>query len=259
MRQATITRILPLAVVLLAATPASEAAAQQLAQRITDIADGRARFVFSARPGVCGDGQNLITRDDCTVRSQRMNDGGRWRSEGPVRVTLTIRDRRVVSLRTAVGGDTTLPDGVTDLGRVSTPEATDYLLLLAERGEGRVGDDAVVPAALADSVTVWPRLLALARNERLPRNTRQSAALWLGFAAADAIAPDVEGTSEEHDARAQAVFALSQLPRDEGVPALVQVARTHRDPAIRRKAVFWLSQTLDERAFDAMEAILKGL
>ena len=56
--------------------------------------------------------------------------------------------------------------------------------------------------------------------------------------------------------REQAVFALSQRPRDEGVPALISVARTNKDPEIRKKALFWLGQSHDPRALDLFEELL---
>ena len=62
----------------------------------------------------------------------------------------------------------------------------------------------------------------------------------------------------DREARERAVFAVSQLPRDQGVPLLVEVARTHRDPEIRRKALFWLGQSGDPRAIDVFEEVLRG-
>jgi HEAT repeat protein len=62
----------------------------------------------------------------------------------------------------------------------------------------------------------------------------------------------------EADARERAVFAMSQLPRDESIPALIDVARTHRDPRIRKAALFWLGQTEDPRAMDVLEEVLRG-
>ena len=58
--------------------------------------------------------------------------------------------------------------------------------------------------------------------------------------------------------REHAVFALSQLRHDEGVPILIRVARTNRDPSIRRKALFWLGQSDDPRALGLFEEILTG-
>jgi PBS lyase HEAT-like repeat. len=53
------------------------------------------------------------------------------------------------------------------------------------------------------------------------------------------------------------VFALSQLRDHQGVEPLIQVARTNHDPRLRRKALFWLSQSGDARGLDLMEEILK--
>ena len=46
----------------------------------------------------------------------------------------------------------------------------------------------------------------------------------------------------------KAVFALSQLPADDGVPRLIQIARAHSNPAVRKQAFFWLGQSRDPRA-----------
>ena len=52
------------------------------------------------------------------------------------------------------------------------------------------------------------------------------------------------------------MFALSQRPRDEGVPVLIRVVRTNRDPEMRRKALFWLGQSGDPRALALFEELL---
>jgi len=54
----------------------------------------------------------------------------------------------------------------------------------------------------------------------------------------------------------KAVFALSQLPKDEGVPLLIQVARTNHNPAVRKQAMFWLGQSHDPRALAFFEQVL---
>jgi hypothetical protein len=53
------------------------------------------------------------------------------------------------------------------------------------------------------------------------------------------------------------VFALSQLPRGEGVPLLIDLARNHRIPEVCRQAMFWLGQSKDPRAVDFFEQILR--
>jgi len=54
----------------------------------------------------------------------------------------------------------------------------------------------------------------------------------------------------------KAVFALSQLPHDEGVPKLIEVAQTQRNPEVRKQAFFWLGQTHDPRALAYIEDVL---
>jgi HEAT repeat protein len=125
-------------------------------------------------------------------------------------------------------------------------------------------DDAenlIVAATLADSVTVWPTLTKLARNASLPTETRRQAVFWLGQAAGavasrglDSIARDTRGDLE---VRKQAIFALSQRPPDEGVPMLINIARTNRDAELRKTALFWLGQTEDPRAIALFEEILR--
>ena len=56
--------------------------------------------------------------------------------------------------------------------------------------------------------------------------------------------------------RKRAVFAISQLPRDEGVPQLIALAGTHRDREVRKQAMFWLGQTGDPRALTFFEQVL---
>ena len=60
----------------------------------------------------------------------------------------------------------------------------------------------------------------------------------------------------ETEVKRKAVFALSQLPHDEGVPKLIEIARTHRTPEVRKQAFFWLGQTKDPRAIQFFEEIL---
>src|SRR6185503_20902908 len=103
-------------------------------------------------------------------------------------------------------------------------QAAADLLALAE-GSRSDAEDLVTAATLADSAVVWPTLLRLAHRSDLPLETRRQAVFWLGQAAGeaatrglDSIAGDSGGDLE---IRKQAVFALSQRPADEGVPALI--------------------------------------
>lgn len=209
---------------------------------------------YPARPAVCGDGPNRISTDG-------WNEEWEGDCESPtVRIAIRLEGRRVVGVRTYVGGRWRAGSAATDLGPVRPQEAAAYFLELAGSSAELTGDP-VLAATLADSVTIWPSLLRLARTTHLPRETRRSAVFWLAQAAGkaaalalDSIARDDRGDSE---IRKQALFALSQRPDHEGVPALIRIARSNSDPQLRKTALFWLGQSQDPRALDLFEEILR--
>jgi len=79
----------------------------------------------------------------------------------------------------------------------------------------------------------------------------QKAGMKAAVAISEAIANDPDTQVKKH-----AVFALSHLPKDEGVPLLIKVARTNSIPAVRKQATFWLGQTNDPRALAFFEEVL---
>lgn len=241
-----------------------------LADRVAAAADGEVRLSFATRAGVCGNGRNVISLEcedgDCgrhRISSGNYGDDSGCACEpGPARIALQKSRGRISRVRTYVGG-AWRPAGdarVTDLGVVPAAAAARYLLDLAAQGAGDDGHDAIFPAILADSVTVWPDLLRLARNSAVPREARRAAVFWLAQAAGDAatrgLTDLVNDAGLDRDVREQAVFALSQQPHDSGVPALIRIARSHPDPAVRRKAIFWLGQSGDPRALALFEELL---
>ena len=262
--------VIGFALVALAAVVPDGARAQNLADRVARVRDGTVRMSFALRPGVCGYGTTIVHSSNSRT-SWGDADGARNRDlewdrqcdDGPGRLVLDVRDGEVVGVRFYVGGRwRASSDDVTDLGTVPARAAADLLMEIAERGSGRPAREAIFPATLVDSATVWPALLRVARNESRPQETRRQAVFWLGQAAGEAATAELSGLVADdrvdRDVREQAVFALSQRPRDEGVPALVRVARTHRDPEIRKKALFWLGQSGDPRAVALFEEILAG-
>ncbi len=52
------------------------------------------------------------------------------------------------------------------------------------------------------------------------------------------------------------MFALTQLPADESTTQLIRVARTNRNPQVRKQALFWLGQSKDPRALAYIEEVL---
>jgi hypothetical protein len=257
-------RALSLGVFLL---PAYETAAQSLASRVAAVRDGVVEMRFAGRRGLCGDGRHYLSFGDDTRIGEFIGDE-RFNGPclpGPVRVRLQIEAGAIRNIRAYVGPVGTAPrDGpLTDLGVVPARSAAEYFLQLAGRGQDRASAKAILPAVLADSVSVWRPLLAMSRDQARPRSTRIDAALWLGrFAAAklEGHAEDLsssQGNEDQNDdPRTSAVFALSQLRHGEGIEPLVQVARTNRDARVRRQALFWLGQSGDARGLDLMEEIL---
>jgi hypothetical protein len=245
---------------------AAPARAQSLESRVAGAGDATVQLRFASRPGVCGDGRGSIGTGNHTVMRRYSSDsdygyGREWCVPGPVRVVMTVRDGEVDRARVFVGGNDSSPD-VHDLGTVGARQAADYFLALARRAGSHVGDDAILAAVLADSVTPWPALFSIARSESVPHGTRESATFWLSRAAAAAVnhrelfADHDEDDSERDEVRSAAIFALSQQPRDEGVPALIRVARSNSSPSARDKALFWLGQSGDPRALDLFAEIL---
>ena len=247
---------------------AGSASAQTLERRISAAPDGSVRFSYAAKPGVYGNGRNMISWDCDTGNCHNQvngdwNDRDNWNSpcdSGPVRVALQKTGGRITDLRVYVGGEWRANTSATDLGTVSTKDATSYLLGLALRDESRAAEKAIFPAVLADSVSIWPDLLKIAKSDDITRKTRRSAVFWLGQAAGDAATKGltdlVDDGNQDREVRESAVFALSQRPRDEGVPALIRIARENKDPDLRRKAIFWLGQSDDPRALSLFEELL---
>jgi len=236
-----------------------------LAARVAAAPDGEVWMHFASRPGVCGGEHGISTSRRSSTRTVvRGSDEDGWGcEEGPVWVALARRAGQVSGVRVRIGrGWSTEGRRVTDLGAVGVHDASAYLLSLAERGAGgRVGEEAILPATLADSVTTWPALLRIARKDGLAEGTRRSAVFWLGQQAGERVTRELSAfvgdAEEDRELRKHAVFALSQRPREEAVPELVHIARTHRDPEIRQTAMFWLGQSGDPRALALFEEILR--
>ena len=247
---------------------AERAAGQSLATRVAAVGRGSVEVRFAARPGVCGDGRSSFwIGRSMHVGNGNFGDGGNDFSTcqpGPVRARMRVEEGRITDVRVSVGpaGRGGAPD--TDLGVVPASEGAELMLRIAETTDGRAAEQAITGAVLADSVSVWRRLLGIARDSiNRSRSTRQHARFWVGRFAASKSAgngEDIAAASDQgdrDDPRNSAIFALSQLKNHEGVPPLLQVARSHRDPDLRRQALFWLGESGDPRGVALFEEILR--
>ena len=239
------------------------AGAQSLADRVSAVRDGEVTFHFTPRPGVCGDGRTYM-RIGHSYHGSFSSDFNRRECEmGPLQVQLSMRDGEVERVQSWVGR--LRQRDARDLGAVPAGDAARYLISIASRGRSGASAKAILPAVLADSATVWPALLTIAKDETRGRQTRQDASFWLSRYAAGAIAGhanqplDDEDDHDDGDAdlKSHAVFVLSQLPHGQGVPNLLEVARSKGDVRVRSKALFWLGQSGDRRAIELFETLLR--
>ena len=92
------------------------------------------------------------------------------------------------------------------------------------------------------------------------RELRKQALFWLGQRAGkrslEVLGNVVEKSDDDTEVQKQAVFAISQRAKDEAIPLLIKIARTHPKPAVRKQAMFWLGQTGDDRALEFFKEIL---
>jgi HEAT repeat protein len=185
-----------------------------------------------------------------------------------VRVVLDRAGREVVSIASYVGPVGERVDGIADLGRVRASDAAQYLLGLAESAQGRVSRDALLPAVLADSTDVSPRLLAIARNQNAARETRRSAISWLGrpldararavndiAAALVAIARDED---DNQSVRQSALRTLARLEHGAGTASLMELARDANRSWLAREALSSLNASGDPRARTHLRDVVRA-
>lgn len=249
---------------------------QTLAERVAATpADATVRFTFASKPGVCGDGEHIsirdvsgdgstVTRGNRNYTMQSRTSGRGWTEdcvEGPVEVEVERSGGRITDVQPRVGGESRA--GGTDLGTVSPDEAVQFLLStdVLRNTRERAADQMIFSSILADAES-WPGLLSVARLQDLNAAPRKAAVFWLAQAAGDratqGLVSIVGDDSDELEVRKQAVFALSQIRSDETIDALIDIARSNREPEIRKNAMFWLGQSGSPRAIVFFEEILRG-
>ena len=242
--------------------------AQTLADRIAGAAQPRVQFTYAGRADVCGNGRSFIQVSGNSWYGS-FNDSDRRDAcvAGPVRVLLDRAGREVVSIAAYVGPVAEEPAGVTDLGRVRARDAAEYLLGLAERADGRVSRDALLPAVIADSVDVTPRLLAIAKNQNAARETRRSAISWLGRPldsreravkdVADALVAIASDEDDNQSVRQQALRTLARLEHGAGTAHLMTLARDSNRSWLAREALQSLNASGDPRARQHLRDVVR--
>jgi HEAT repeat protein len=239
--------------------------AQSLAERVAAAGEGEVRMSYATRANVCGDGRNTVGVGDSFMMSSSTESYGRWSSRscvpGPARVALQVGRDGVESIRTSVGGSWGSSSGrVVDLGVVPSAAAASYFLDLAEKLDARSVRNTLLPAVIADSADINPRLLSIAQQKSLSSETRRRAVSWLGLLGdASLVRPLTELAKASDDERRSvgeaALFALSRLPDGAGIPSLIDLARGAPSSRTRGQAVFWLGQSDDTRGRQEVRTI----
>lgn len=243
--------------------------AQTLAEDIARAAPATVTFSVALRDGVevCERGSVRLGRDDETrvVAGAYRLDGDRGRCARDVAYVRVEQDARGRPLDL-----TLLPDppggGERSLGEIEGARAGEYLFALAGASTG-AGKDVVrrslMVTSLLEGFDAAPGLLGIATDRDVGVDARKAALFWVAQVASARVGTHLAGIAaleaEDQEVRDVAVFALSQRPADEAVPALADLARSAPHVKTRRSALFWLSQTDDPRVADLFaELILRG-
>lgn len=145
------------------------------------------------------------------------------------------------------------------LGRVSDSESLDHLAVdFKSCSDADLKEKLVAGIGMHDYSEKVVPLLKTALGREQPSGVRKSAVFWLSQQAGLKVCQTLENiagdTDESQSIRDTAVFALSQ--HEQGIDALVRLARGNGDPRMRKKAIFWLGQSEDERGLKTILEIL---
>jgi HEAT repeat protein len=101
-------------------------------------------------------------------------------------------------------------------------------------------------------------LISMARNDS-SAHVRSRALFWMGQIGGRKEAEQITeaiANDPETEVKRRAVFALAQMKNGEGVPLLINLAKTNKNPVVRREAIRWLGMSNDPRALEYLEQIL---
>ena len=99
----------------------------------------------------------------------------------------------------------------------------------------------------------------MARQDSSAR-VRGQALFWLAQTASHQISETAIRTAIDQDPESQvrrkAVQSLNQMKNGDGVPLLIEIARTNKNPVVRKEAMTQLGQSKDPRAVKFFEDLL---
>ncbi len=125
--------------------------------------------------------------------------------------------------------------------------------------ETKLKKQVVFAFQMSDRDEAIDELIRIAKNDD-DQKIRKEAIFWLGHKASEesvkALKEMVDDSDEDTKVKESAVFAISQLPTEKSVPMLIDIARTNKNPKVKKQAIFWLGQKGDDAALKFFEEIL---
>ena len=214
-------------------------------------------------------GRNDGWSERCRLEQQRVDPATNAPVPGPIRlepaptvmVLVRVQAGEIRRVR-ALSGDCQVDAGGLQLfwfGEVSGPQSVDFLKTLVTDAHVREHSESALSAlALHRDAAASAAIVDFARNGA-PR-LRQRALAWIARRAesqAIGIISQAIDNDPDIEVKRQAVSALAQLPRNEGVPLLIKLARSHTNPVVRKQAMQRLGQVNDPRALTFFEEVLR--
>lgn len=203
--------------------------------------------------------------DTTTARTCNLDDHFGYGScddavlDGFVQVYAKLEGGKPVDIRVLSPGCPVESKGsVADLGQMDSDASFNWLSGLVRPGS-RVSEDALT--AIAQHRGDAPREFLIEKaQEAVDNDVRRSAMFWLAMTGAgesEAVIMGAMTSDPDRDVREQAVFALSRLPEERAIDALVAVLRDRGlDRELRESALFWLAQSGSDRALAVVEQLL---
>jgi HEAT repeat protein len=100
-------------------------------------------------------------------------------------------------------------------------------------------------------------LLGVARDTSQALEMRKQALFWAGQGGVSiAELTRLYGTVSDREMREQLIFVYSQRDESAALEKLIEIAKRDPSPELRKRAVFWLGQSDDPRAVQAIQDII---
>ncbi|HVW12111.1 MAG TPA: HEAT repeat domain-containing protein [Bryobacteraceae bacterium] len=132
--------------------------------------------------------------------------------------------------------------------------------MLAGETSPDVRERVVLALSESKDPEAMPLVIDAARSDKDAR-VRGQALMWLAQRAAAQVSREAIRNAISNDpelsVKERAINALSQMPNGEGVPTLIEVAKSNKDPNLRKRAMQQLGQSKDPRALDFFAQVLK--